>query len=281
MLIPLYVLAAGALLSGFVAYGWFVGEGWEHFWGTSIAVKATEHVLHHMHEVPTWVKLLPLVAALSGLGAQLLLLHRQSSTAGAGPCGRSSRCTPLFYNKWYFDELYDAVFVQPAPADRPRLLEEGRRRHDRRAGSGRHRGPRVGPRRRAEPLPERLPLPLRLRDADRRGRPRHLLHAVRRGRHDGELAAPFPRHLPAAGGCGFCLVVNGAEGGRRPQLPQRRADHLAGDLPVSLLLWIALRPDQGRLPVRGEARPGCRRSTSATTWASTASRCSSCCCRPC
>ena len=52
MLIPLYVLAAGAPLSGVVAYGWFVGEGWEHFWGTSIAVKATEEVLHHMHEVP-------------------------------------------------------------------------------------------------------------------------------------------------------------------------------------------------------------------------------------
>ena len=35
-----------------VAYGWFVGEGWEHFWGTSIAVKATEHIIHAMHEVP-------------------------------------------------------------------------------------------------------------------------------------------------------------------------------------------------------------------------------------
>ena len=45
MLIPLYVLAAGALLSGVVAYGWFVGEGWEHFWGTSIAVKSDR--AHH------------------------------------------------------------------------------------------------------------------------------------------------------------------------------------------------------------------------------------------
>jgi NADH-quinone oxidoreductase subunit L len=29
---------------------------------------------------------------------------------------RSRRCTRLFYNKWYFDELYDAMFVQPALA---------------------------------------------------------------------------------------------------------------------------------------------------------------------
>src|SRR6476661_2988935 len=49
MLIPLYVLAAGALLAGAVAAGWFVGEDWEHFWGTSIAVRATEHIIHAMH----------------------------------------------------------------------------------------------------------------------------------------------------------------------------------------------------------------------------------------
>src|SRR5262245_33654475 len=67
MLIPLYVLATGAVLSGIVAYGWFVGEGWAPFWGHSIAVKSTETIIHHMHEVPVWAKLLPLVAAVGGL----------------------------------------------------------------------------------------------------------------------------------------------------------------------------------------------------------------------
>src|SRR5690242_11785993 len=54
MLIPLYVLAAGAAFAGMVAYGWFVGGDWEHFWGHSIAVKSTEHVLHAMHDTPLW-----------------------------------------------------------------------------------------------------------------------------------------------------------------------------------------------------------------------------------
>ena len=68
MLIPLYVLAAGAVLSGVVAYGWFVGEGWEHFWGQSIAGQVDRaRSSTHMHEVPVWVKLLPLVAALGGI----------------------------------------------------------------------------------------------------------------------------------------------------------------------------------------------------------------------
>src|SRR5882757_3832232 len=52
MLIPLYVLATGAALAGVVAYGWFVGAGWEQFWGHSIAVKSTEHIIHAMHEAP-------------------------------------------------------------------------------------------------------------------------------------------------------------------------------------------------------------------------------------
>jgi len=115
MLIPLYVLAAGALLSGLVAYGWFVGEGWENFWGTSIAVKATEHILHAMHEVDTWVKLLLLVAALSGMA----LSYYYYVVNPAMPAKTIRAFKPLhtlFYNKWYFDELYDAMLVQPALA---------------------------------------------------------------------------------------------------------------------------------------------------------------------
>src|SRR5919108_6495531 len=39
ILIPLYVLAAGAVAAGLVAYSWFVGHDWMAFWGQSIAVK--------------------------------------------------------------------------------------------------------------------------------------------------------------------------------------------------------------------------------------------------
>ncbi|CAN5659284.1 NADH-quinone oxidoreductase subunit L [soil metagenome] len=113
MLIPLYVLAAGATLSGIVAYGWFVGDGWAQFWGTSIAVKATESILHHMHEVPTWVKLLPLVAAVSGLGMSYYY-YMVSPDLPAKTVRMFKPLHTFFYNKWYFDELYDAVFVRPS-----------------------------------------------------------------------------------------------------------------------------------------------------------------------
>ena len=114
VLIPLYVLGAGAALSGWIAYDWFVGHDWTHFWGTtSIAVKSTGEVLHHAHEVPLWVTLAPLVFALSGIAVSYMYYIAMpwlpAATAKTFPGIHA-----LFYNKWYFDELYDAIIVQPA-----------------------------------------------------------------------------------------------------------------------------------------------------------------------
>jgi len=115
MLIPLYVLAAGAVLAGFVAYPWFVGGDWEHFWGHSIAVKATEEILHKMHDLPEWGKVLPLVMGVAGIAVSYLYYVAVPSLPE-----RTVRLFrplyTLFYNKWYFDEIYDAVLVRPALA---------------------------------------------------------------------------------------------------------------------------------------------------------------------
>jgi NADH-quinone oxidoreductase subunit L len=115
ILIPLYVLAAGALLSGYIAFDWFVGHDWAHFWGQSIAVKSTEEVLHHAHEVPVWVTLAPLVFALSGI-ALSYYYYLVRPELPALTVRRFPAIYALFYNKWYFDEIYDALFVQPALA---------------------------------------------------------------------------------------------------------------------------------------------------------------------
>jgi NADH-quinone oxidoreductase subunit L len=113
VLIPLYVLGAGAALSGYIAYDWFVGHDWQHFWGTSIATKLTGEVLHHAHEVPLWVTLAPLVFALSGIALSYMYYITMpwlpAATVKAFPGLHA-----LFYNKWYFDEIYDAMLVQPA-----------------------------------------------------------------------------------------------------------------------------------------------------------------------
>src|ERR1044071_2431640 len=113
VLIPLYVLGAGAALSGYIAYDWFVGHDWQHFWGASIATKLTGEVLHHAHEVPLWVTLAPLVFALSGIGVSYLYYFAMPWLPEA-TVRRFPGIYALFYNKWYFDEIYDATIVQPA-----------------------------------------------------------------------------------------------------------------------------------------------------------------------
>lgn len=115
MLIPLYVLGTGAAFSGLVGYAWFVGHDWQSFWGQAIALKATEEVLHHAHEVPVWVKLAPLAFALVGIALAYYFYIVRTELPG-----RLVKAFPgahaFLFNKWYFDELYDAIFVKPSLA---------------------------------------------------------------------------------------------------------------------------------------------------------------------
>ncbi|HYX04443.1 MAG TPA: NADH-quinone oxidoreductase subunit L [Reyranella sp.] len=114
MLIPLYVLGAGALLAGAIAFDWFVGHDWLAFWGTSVA-KVSGEVLHEAHEVPVWVTFMPLIFALAGI-ALSYYYYMVRPEMPALTARRFPGIYDFLYNKWYFDELYDALFVQPALA---------------------------------------------------------------------------------------------------------------------------------------------------------------------
>ncbi|WP_424974031.1 NADH-quinone oxidoreductase subunit L [Dinoroseobacter sp. S124A] len=156
MLIPLGVLALGAVFAGAIWYGSFFGHTDQvgKFYGVPYAEEQSEeghgdshgedhaedhgHGEHHYvfagqpgegalymgpentvmadaHEVPKWVKLSPFVAMLIGLGLSFLFyIHKPSL-----PKTFAEALWPVYnfiYNKWYFDEIYDAVFVKPAKA---------------------------------------------------------------------------------------------------------------------------------------------------------------------
>ncbi|NQV58149.1 MAG: NADH-quinone oxidoreductase subunit L, partial [Alphaproteobacteria bacterium] len=64
MLIPLYFLAAGSILSGILFVHYFVGEGHVEFWGQAIFMAPGNDVMEAVHHVPTWVKVAPLVAGI-------------------------------------------------------------------------------------------------------------------------------------------------------------------------------------------------------------------------
>jgi NADH-quinone oxidoreductase subunit L len=113
MLVPLVVLALGAVFSGWLGLGMIDPEG--HFWAGAIFQGEHNHVLHDMHEVPLLVKLAPLFAMALGLGLSYFVYMMQPGL-GARIAAMAGPINTLFYNKWFFDELYDLLFVRPALA---------------------------------------------------------------------------------------------------------------------------------------------------------------------
>ena len=149
MLIPLGVLAIGAIFAGAIWYGSFFGKTNQvvkffggkygeptqelveavadrspkaselHYVMTSapgeaaIYIAPENTVLHEAHYVPTWVKLSPFIAMIIGLITALwFYIWNPSMPARVAEANR-----PLYLfllNKWYFDEIYDFLFIRPA-----------------------------------------------------------------------------------------------------------------------------------------------------------------------
>ena len=113
MIIPLLVLAAGATAAGYIGYEFFVGHNAGEFWGSALLILPTHPALENAHHVPAWVKYAPLVVGLAGIGlAYILYLLKPNLPALIA--GRFRGIYLFLLNKWYFDELYDYLFVRPA-----------------------------------------------------------------------------------------------------------------------------------------------------------------------
>ncbi|TPI57778.1 NADH-quinone oxidoreductase subunit L [Mesorhizobium sp. B3-1-7] len=113
MLVPLYVLAAGALFAGIIFHGAFIGEGYGEFWKASLFTLPDNHILHEIHELPLWVELAPFVAMVIGLLVAWQFYIRKPE-APKELAANHRGLYAFLLNKWYFDELYDFLFVQPA-----------------------------------------------------------------------------------------------------------------------------------------------------------------------
>ncbi len=145
MILPLVVLAVGALFAGAVFYQGFVGIAEHHekveitdeldsktvvkheehdatpadqhalnkdnFWGKSIVALPENDNVAKGHEVASWVKYLPLAMGLLGI----FLGYVAYMFIPGIPAATVRMFKPvhtLFYRKWFFDEIYDAVFVK-------------------------------------------------------------------------------------------------------------------------------------------------------------------------
>ncbi|MHA1538784.1 MAG: NADH-quinone oxidoreductase subunit L [Alphaproteobacteria bacterium] len=111
--IPLMVLAVGAIAAGFLAKDLFFGDGVEIFRRAMIPMASMKHAIEAAHHTPLWVKWLPLIVALAGIACAYVAYAWRKEIPGI----LAARLRPIYLfllNKWYFDELYERIFVRPA-----------------------------------------------------------------------------------------------------------------------------------------------------------------------
>jgi NADH-quinone oxidoreductase subunit L len=106
--LPLVLLALGSLLAGGIFMTFFIGSDQVAFWGNSIVVEAHAH-----HEVPLWVRFAPTIAMALGFGVAWYF-YITNPLVPFGLAKRFRGAYQFLLNAWYFDQLYDFLFVRPA-----------------------------------------------------------------------------------------------------------------------------------------------------------------------
>ena len=113
MIIPLLLLAIGAVFAGYLGYEMFVGHETAEFWGNAIFILETHKALENAHDVPSWVKWLPLIIGLAGIGLAYVFYMFKPDIPGQ-IAKAFQGIYQFLLNKWYFDEIYNYLFVRPS-----------------------------------------------------------------------------------------------------------------------------------------------------------------------
>jgi NADH-quinone oxidoreductase subunit L len=113
MLVPLGVLALGALFAGFIFDPYFIGPDSKGFWHGALGAIAGNGLNPQVEHFPAWVELAPIGLTILGflIAYYYYILHPELPAQLAA---RKGLLYTFAYNKWYFDELYDFLFVRPA-----------------------------------------------------------------------------------------------------------------------------------------------------------------------
>lgn len=113
MLVPLYILATGALVTGAIFAYYFIGDGQVTFWSNAIFTSEHNHILHDIHGVPALVKYSPFIMMVAGFALAWYFYIKQPEIP-AKLAATFSGLYQFLLNKWYFDEMYDFLFVRGA-----------------------------------------------------------------------------------------------------------------------------------------------------------------------
>ena len=92
MLVPLGVLALGAIVAGFLFKGAFIGHDYDAFWKGALFTAKDNHILQEIHDVPAWVSLVAVRHDGARLPARAVVLHPRHAQARRSSRA-SSRCS--------------------------------------------------------------------------------------------------------------------------------------------------------------------------------------------
>jgi NADH-quinone oxidoreductase subunit L len=112
MYVPLLCLGFGAAFAGALGVHTFIGGGADTFWNAAVVQKTEVGLYNATQDLPEWVRWSTFTAMAVGTFMPFLYYVLVPSLP--------SITTRVFYpiyvfllNKWYFDELYDLIFVRP------------------------------------------------------------------------------------------------------------------------------------------------------------------------
>ena len=113
MTVPLMILSVGAVFAGWALHDAFIGDDQVAFWAGAIASGPNNHILLDIEHTPFLIALLPTVTGVLGIALAYAMYWFFPDTPGK----LATQFAPVYrflLNKWYFDELYNCLFVNPA-----------------------------------------------------------------------------------------------------------------------------------------------------------------------
>ena len=111
MLAPLLILSFFTIFSGAYFVDYFMSHNYQYLWQSSIYLSESNHIIEAIHNVPKWVKYSPLVMMIIGFILAIIFYIFYKKI----PENLSKKFNPIYVfllNKWYFDEIYEFIFVK-------------------------------------------------------------------------------------------------------------------------------------------------------------------------
>ncbi len=112
MTVPLVCLAVGAVFAGLLLAPFYIGAHQTAFWNGAIFNAPGNLVMERLEQAPSLIALLPSLAGIAGIGLAFVFYKLVPTL----PARLAQAFWPVYrflLNKWYFDELYDFIFVRP------------------------------------------------------------------------------------------------------------------------------------------------------------------------